>query len=492
MKKALLALLLLLTVYGGGACAEPAGDDPFASLPAAADPARADLAEARSIIEEYLNYGRGDALAADVGFAAINAWRERPEDYLNGSQLDNAAAPEVLDLEQPPLLYAIFEQVTQLGIYHSAAALSAVGADEGLLTSFGSFALANGGLLFPGPAGPLAVLGWLTGVYQPPDQGKTMYGEDELYALLAEIYNHRQADPAAFAGEAAPLLEQSSPEQAPVVTERLAQTIREQLRNAYLARLSTLSETLDSPVTVSIQETASGGRPLSYSGYTARLLNDGLPAAGLPVFVLSEQGACTLAFTVEQYLLAGGPDQLGLYAPGQTPPAAQAARMFRLSLIAGDNELSFSTSAPTLEELEGYYSAAMTLEDFYLAPELGDDLTARELAALGCDAALQDTLGQYVGNSYPIAVRITAQDAQQGRALLVNQYGAGYELPFSYGDGRMVFTDAAMKGLVVNGVWTPEWLTEGGIGFSGQLQADWPEHPEEFYCQLSFTAEPQH
>ena len=306
-------ILLLLTLFLAcllAACGQQPKEDAAPALPAAADPALDDLSQARMALDHYVLNQGDSSLAESNGFKAVNAWLGYTENELNGSLLAGAVAPDHWDPEQPPLVFSLALQIRELGLYRAAAALAHPQADSGPLLAFGSFAQENPELLFPGPSGPLAILGWLAGLDPAAEQLKALNEEQaRQYAGLLEIYQQRRADPAAFAQEAGTLLAAAaSPQLAAGLRQRLALQIRADLRDAYEKRLAALAETLAGPVLVEIREVAAPGRPPAYASHGVWLLKDGAGAAGLPAFVLDAQGACSMAFTVRQYLLAGAPE----------------------------------------------------------------------------------------------------------------------------------------------------------------------------------------
>lgn len=493
MKKRLVLVLCLLMAVLLIACEmpEPVAPD---NAPPESDPANVAPADAVQVVYEYLNYGRCDELAVDAGFEVMNAWMGYEEGHFHSGQLANLDFPDELDPDGPPLLYAIFEIAGQIGLERAALAIAAdIGNEAGEAAGFAGSIQDNQGMLFPGVTGPLAVLCWLNTAEIPQNERGEALSGSELEAQVNAAYWRYSADPAGFVKAVRVIFDEgATAQQETELRAQLAQQIYSDMEKAYYDRISYFEALLQTGFTVQVQEKIKDGEELKYTGYGVFMtLADGAAAPGLPVGYLDEQGIASLEFTVEQFLLAGGPEQIQLFAPGQKPGTDQPELTFIRQLKDGENEISFSSSAPALEDIAGHYEVNMVLSEFHISKPLGDLITEEDYKAIGCDSAMQQLISNYVDKDYPLAGNITWQDQEHGVAILVNEPGATIAMDFLYEAGEMVFKDVEEENLLINGVWTVEMLPEGGYGFSGQLIAAWPEDPEGLFFRLDFTAEPQ-
>lgn len=194
-------------------------------------------------------------------------------------------------------------------------------------------------------------------------------------------------------------------------------------KTAYLKELEQLRKFYNQKITFTATEEIEPGQASEYAGCTWGF-GDLSPAAQTSDWIgatVKEDGVLRSSFTLLGYLMAGCPNELRLYAPGDDYQTAVPALAVPFTVSAPEISVTFG-GAPTLEELLGEYSGDITL----LACRVSDEGFAAynseegevELTRDQCD----EQLSAYVADgtlSAAQTVRIESDDPASGKCRLI-------------------------------------------------------------------------
>lgn len=214
-------------------------------------------------------------------------------------------------------------------------------------------------------------------------------------------------------------------------------------KSEYLKSLGKLKSFYNQAVTFTAKEEIEAGQASKYAGYTASFgpLSDSAVVKDWSGTVGSS-GEIRTSFTLLGCLLAGSPNELRFFKPGDDPLTAAPELSVPFRITTPAVEVKFGCG-PALKDILGEYSGTVTLESLKISDdayqlyasepsEYGEDLTQAE-----CDSALNEMIADgEIGIAQTVS--LVSDDPQSGMCSIVFVIGedsAPTVVAASYADG---------------------------------------------------------
>ena len=192
-------------------------------------------------------------------------------------------------------------------------------------------------------------------------------------------------------------------------------------KEEYLKSLNKLKDFYNQKVTFTAKEKLEDGQTPSYVGYTWGFgpLAEGVETKDWIGSTVRDSGEMKSVFTLLGYLMAGSPNELRLYAPGDDFNTAEPALVVPFQFTAPAIEVTYG-GAPALADLLGDYTGSVTLTSCHISDEAAALYAQQgevEMTPAECDSYLNELVAK--GElSAAQSLSVTANDPSTGLCTL--------------------------------------------------------------------------